>query len=87
MVWQTYHVIEIVIALIAGIFLCLWIVRLIYNHILSRRITGTKNSSLGWSLILFLVLGVGIFGRVGQYPLRWSDAFISGDDYKAQISL
>lgn len=87
MVWQTYPVIEIVSALIAGIFLLLWIVRLTYNHILSKKITSTKTSRLGWSFVLFVVLGVGIFGRIGQYPLRWSDAFTAGDDYKAQVSL
>ncbi len=87
MVWQTYHVIEIVIALIAGVFLLLWIVRLTYNYILSKKITSTKRSRLGWSFVLFIGLGIGIFGRLGQYPLRWSDAFTAGDDYKAQISL
>src|SRR6476620_11083599 len=30
---------------------------------------------------------VGIFGRINQYPLRWSDAFQLGDDYKAQLAL
>ena len=32
-------------------------------------------------------IGLGIFGRIGQYPLRWSDAFSEGGDYQANLSL
>ncbi|MBK9532305.1 MAG: hypothetical protein IPO42_11080 [Chitinophagaceae bacterium] len=31
----------------------------------------------------FLVFGIFIFGRVGQFPLRWSDAYTLSDDFKA----
>ncbi len=30
---------------------------------------------------------VSTFGRVGQYPLRWSDAFSLGDDFKGNAAL
>ena len=32
-------------------------------------------------------MGLAIFGRFSQYPLRWSDAFAFGDDFKANLSL
>ena len=38
-------------------------------------------------IIFALVLGIGIFGRLNQYPLRWSDAFSFHDDFKANLSL
>ena len=37
--------------------------------------------------VFALLLGVGIFGRLNQYPLRWSDAFSFDDDFKANLSL
>ncbi|WP_207493960.1 LTA synthase family protein [Aridibaculum aurantiacum] len=87
MVWQTYPVLLILAGLIGGFLLMLGIVKLTYNHILSKPITSTRKSSVIWGILFFLMLAVAIFGRVGQYPLRWSDAFGLSDDYKAQVAL
>lgn len=87
MVWQSYPVIRIIIGLIVGFILLFAIVRLTYNHTLAKRVTATRKSRIAWGIAFFLLLAVGIFGRVGQYPLRWSDAFSVGDDYKAQVAL
>jgi phosphoglycerol transferase MdoB-like AlkP superfamily enzyme len=87
MVWQTYPVIKIIIGLILGVLALLGIVKLTYNYILSKKITSTRRSGIAWSAVLFVLLAIAIFGRVGQFPLRWSDAFAVGDDYKAQVSL
>jgi phosphoglycerol transferase MdoB-like AlkP superfamily enzyme len=38
-------------------------------------------------IIFTLLLGLGIFGRINQYPLRWSDAFTFNDDFKANLAL
>jgi phosphoglycerol transferase MdoB-like AlkP superfamily enzyme len=38
-------------------------------------------------IALALILGLGIFGRLNQYPLRWSDAFSFEDDFKANLAL
>jgi hypothetical protein len=40
-----------------------------------------------WFVVSFLFLGLAVFGRIGQYPLRWSDAFSLGSDYQANLSL
>ncbi len=87
MVWQSYPVLWLILTLLGGFSLLIALVRLSYNHVLSKRLTSTKKSRLAWSITLFLLLAVSVFGRIGQYPLRWSDAFSLGDDYKAQISL
>jgi phosphoglycerol transferase MdoB-like AlkP superfamily enzyme len=88
MVWQTYPVIRLVLLLIAGTWLLYRGMKYIYERIrrserpvLSRRVRGV------WGTVLFLLLGLAIFGRVGQYPLRWSDAFSLGSDYQANLSL
>lgn len=41
----------------------------------------------GIGIIFTLLLAVGIFGRFNQYPLRWSDAFVFNDDFKANLAL
>jgi phosphoglycerol transferase MdoB-like AlkP superfamily enzyme len=40
-----------------------------------------------WYIITFLVLGIGVFGKLGQFNLRWSDAFTLSDNFKANLSL
>ncbi|HRP17906.1 MAG TPA: LTA synthase family protein, partial [Ginsengibacter sp.] len=40
-----------------------------------------------YGLVFTLLLALGIFGRFGQYPLRWSDAFSLKDDFKANLAL
>ncbi|TDH25483.1 LTA synthase family protein [Segetibacter sp. 3557_3] len=87
MVWQSYPVIWILIALASSIFLLIGLVRTIYNYILSKPIKSNRNSRIVWGITFFLLLSVGIFGRVGQFPLRWSDAFSLADDYKSQVAL
>ena len=46
-----------------------------------------RSGRIAWFIGSFLLLGLAVFGRVGQYPLRWSDAFGLGGDYQANISL
>lgn len=87
MVWQTYHVGWIIIALAVSIAILLAIIRLSYNTTLSKQKNATKKSRITWSIIFFLLLGWGIWGDLSQYPLRWSDAFGLGSDYKASVAL
>ncbi|MDB5192322.1 MAG: hypothetical protein JWQ96_1885, partial [Segetibacter sp.] len=87
MVWQTYPVFILILVLFASIFILIAVVKFMYNYILSKPITASKRSRLGWSLVFFVLLAIGIFGRVGQFPLRWSDAFAIGKDYQSQVAL
>jgi phosphoglycerol transferase MdoB-like AlkP superfamily enzyme len=38
-------------------------------------------------ILAFLLLALGVFGKIGQFNLRWSDAFSLGDNFKANLSL
>ncbi|MDB5232555.1 MAG: sulfatase family protein [Chitinophagaceae bacterium] len=87
MVWQTYHVGWIILALVLGVAAILAVVKLLYNYILSRPRPVSKRGNIIWGIAFFLLLALAIFGRIGQYPLRWSDAFDLRDDYAANLSL
>ena len=88
MVWQTYPVIRILLALIVGTWLLARLFRWIYKRIALTEtpVLSRRDRIITW-VVTFLLLGLGIFGRIGQYPLRWSDAFALGSDYKAGLSL
>jgi phosphoglycerol transferase MdoB-like AlkP superfamily enzyme len=43
--------------------------------------------SIGYYLLAIILLAAGIFGKLGQFNLRWSDAFSLSDNFKAQLAL
>jgi len=87
MIWQTYPVFWIILGILIFIAFLVAMVRLIYNFMLSRKPHTTRASRIIWGIIFFLVVGLGIFGRAGQFPLRWSDAFVFNNDYASNMSL
>ncbi len=87
MVWQTYPVIKIIIALIVGTWVINWFIKKVYRKIRAAKSSSTKKSRIIWFIAFFLLLALGIFGRLSQYPLRWSDAFASGSEYKGSLAL
>ncbi|HTQ26784.1 MAG TPA: sulfatase-like hydrolase/transferase, partial [Puia sp.] len=87
MVWQTYPVFRIVLLLIAGTWLIYWLVMRRYQQIARSNVVVSRKNAVISFCICFLLFGVAIMGRIGQYPLRWSDAFALGSDYKANLSL
>lgn len=91
MMWQTYHLGWNTLALIGIVALLFWILKLLYNFILSRPVYVTKASRITWSVLFVLLMALGIVGRLvlrgGEFPLRWSDAFSLKNDYAANIAL
>ncbi len=87
MIWQTYPVVRIIVACIALIFICNWVYSKIFLQINNSNAIISKRANV-FAHVLFYVICAGlIFGRVGQYPLRWSDAFSLSDDFKANTAL
>jgi phosphoglycerol transferase MdoB-like AlkP superfamily enzyme len=87
MVWQTYPVIRILLLILSGLLLLFWLVRLLYRKIANEKANSSKKSRVAYGVIGFLLCALAIFGRVGQYPLRWSDAFDLGSDFQANLAL
>src|SRR4051812_18011541 len=86
MVWQSYPVIRLLLALVVLSILILWARRIFFRLIQKARPLKSPAVRICWFVLLFLLFALGIFGRLNQYPLRWSDAFQLGDDYKAQLA-
>src|SRR5215204_284883 len=87
MVWQSYPVIKLIVALALLTALLTWLIKLSYTIIEKDHEPATRQKRIVSFVVLFLLLGVAIFGRLNQYPLRWSDAFALGSDYKANLAL
>ena len=87
MIWESYPVVWLTLALLVMIFALITVLRIVYNYILSRPKNSTKRTRIIWGIVFFLLFALGIFGRLGQYPLRWSDAFGKGSDLVANVAL
>jgi len=87
MVWQSYPVLKLIFAIILLTMLITWMSVRIIRQTQKALPEKRRGARVMWFIVLFLLFGLGIFGRINQYPLRWSDAFQLGDDYKAQLAL
>ena len=86
MVWQTYPVLKLFAAIFFIVGLLLWIINRSYKKIRPSS-QSNKKYQPAFSIVLFLLLCFGIWGKVSQFPLRWSDAFSFGDEFKSSVSL
>lgn len=88
MMWETYPLIKILLLFFIFIAGFIWMLNG-WFHKIDRRQTVDLGKRSRWVLYTSMVLlfAVLIFGRLGQYPLRWSDAYSLGDDFKAATAL
>lgn len=87
MIMETYPVFWILFTLIVGTFLLHLFVRKAYSWVKKRTTPTPKKSRIIVGISFFLLLAFCIFGRLGQFPLRWSDAFTLGSDYASNMAL
>ena len=89
MMWQSYPILRMII----GFLLCMY---LLYKFILftfNKVVQSTSNTkaNLFTNILFFLLFAYCIVGNIvytgGQYPLRWSNAYSLGSDYKANLAL
>jgi phosphoglycerol transferase MdoB-like AlkP superfamily enzyme len=87
MVWESYPVFKLLamIVLVAAITTGLFVV--ILRKTSKNDEPNTPRARWINLILMGLLLGIGIFGRIGQYPLRWSDAFALGNDFSANLAL
>src|SRR6201996_8289456 len=69
MVWQTYPVFRILVLLVVGTWGIRRLIRWRYGRIeqSARPAPATWRVRAGWFVGCFLLLGLGVFGRIGQY--------------------
>ncbi|OQY96826.1 MAG: hypothetical protein B6D37_00760 [Sphingobacteriales bacterium UTBCD1] len=87
MVWQSYPVIKLLLLLAVATLLILLAVRYFYKKASPKPEGTNRRKNVMVFILAFLLMAIGIFGRIGQYPLRWSFAFALGSESKANLSL
>lgn len=87
MVMQTYPVFSMLMIIVlsaAVLWISIW---LMFRRLQKRTPVQNRYVRIGMGVFFTLLLALGIFGRINQYPLRWSDAFDLEDDFKANLAL
>ena len=87
MVWQTYPVFTLILIIAGGSILLYWLIIAGLPFLKPARYSGNGIIRIVLSYVFIFLLALGIFGRLNQYPLRWSDAFSYDDDFKANLAL
>lgn len=87
MVWQTYPVVKILLGLAIAVFIWIWVNRRIIKTLNKRNFVPVfRNTVIFFSTTLLAFLFF-CWGKIGQFPLRWSDAASLKNDFKAQMAL
>ncbi|MEO5958516.1 MAG: sulfatase-like hydrolase/transferase, partial [Opitutaceae bacterium] len=87
MVWESYPVVRIGLGLVVAIAGLMAAIVVSHRRVAALNVTSTKPGRVMWYVATLLACLVGIFGRVGQYPLRWSDAFGLRSEATANLAL
>ena len=83
---QTYPVFKVMLLIIIVTVVFVFIFkRLLFNY--QTQYVIDKRSGIGWYILFFLLFALGIFGKIGQFNLRWSDAFTLSDSFKGNLAL
>lgn len=86
MAWQSYPLVKLVVGILFFVVLLIYVTSSFFIQSKNKqKIIKRFNIPIG--ILFFLLCVLGIFGRIGQYPLRWSDAFALGNDNASQLSL
>ncbi|MEN9570457.1 MAG: hypothetical protein RL172_1688 [Bacteroidota bacterium] len=83
---QSYPVFTVIFLLLLATIASALIFRTILVNYQTRYVLD-KRKGIGWYIGFFALLGLGVFGKIGQFNLRWSDAFTLSDTFKANLAL
>ncbi len=87
MIWETYPVIKIIFGISITLILFCYLHNRLLRKLSKKTYVSSSRGSGVYFITMFILFAALIFGKLGQYPLRWSDAFSLEDDFKAQAAL
>ena len=87
MAWQTYPLVWAVLALILCIVGSTYFVTRLIDKGFAQSDNYRWKGKLGWFLLSLLIAGGLGFGKLSQYPLRWSNAYHSTNHFICNLTL
>ena len=91
MMWQSYPIISIIVVFLIVEWVLFKFISFTYQLSDKYEKAGSKIKNIITQAVFFIILLYSAIGNIiyegGQYPLRWSDAYSLGSDYKANVAL
>jgi phosphoglycerol transferase MdoB-like AlkP superfamily enzyme len=87
MLWQSYPVVWMLVALFVSVVMLRWMFRKLHGHVRTRTDGKGIPYQRKWFFAAGLVLVLFIHGRIGVQPLRWNLAFSMNDNFKSYLAL
>lgn len=87
MLWQSYPIVRLLLAILVALTGFIAVFLFLHRRAAAITVTLRRPARIAWFVGTLLVCLVAIFGRIGQYPLRWSDAFNLRNDILANLAL
>ena len=87
MVWQTYPVLRVTLGVAAAIAGAIWLFGRLHRWASAGAQPSRRRVRVSCFVVTLAACLVAIFGRLGQYPLRWSDAFDLRSEAAAHLAL
>ncbi len=87
MLWQSYPLFWIVLALIAVAYLFYWLYKKTHQQVESINNKSEINYRRRWYAWVTVLMVFGIYGSVSSKPLQWMDAFVYKDNFKSYLAL
>ncbi len=86
MVGQTYPVVKIILLLIIFVFIFYFLLQKWFTILKRVSLIHIKRNWL-WNGMLLLFILISTWGTLNQFPLRWSNAYALGEEFKAEVAL
>lgn len=87
MLWQTYPVIWILIGLTCWGIVGYFLTKFVLGYAFAQQEKYRWKGNLAWLVVGILVTGGLMFGQISQYPLRWSNAYHSPNNFVCNLTL
>jgi phosphoglycerol transferase MdoB-like AlkP superfamily enzyme len=88
MVKESYPWPLLLLIIVALSLICILIVRkLIAPKLMGSPLTGNNKTRFQGGFIFLVLFGLGLYGSLKMYPLRWSEAFSTPDTFTSNLSL
>ncbi|RYY90925.1 MAG: LTA synthase family protein [Chitinophagaceae bacterium] len=86
MVWETYPVVRVLIALVLLVFLFRWFWSRLFRAMASEQKSLVPRRWISYTLFVLLLVA-GAWGSISQFALRWSDVFGFANSFEGQLAL
>jgi phosphoglycerol transferase MdoB-like AlkP superfamily enzyme len=83
---ESYPLFTIFSLLVLGTITGYFILSLLLKKYQTQQVS-YKGNGMALHVLFFLLFALGVFGKIGQFNLRWSDAFTLLDNFKANMAL